>query len=105
MPMGTLSLPSCLIDAAKGYADRENLSLADLFARMLHCQYGYVMTVAVARPKRKELRISPRVRALRGVAKLDGTRPYREIVAEELESKYEAIGRGSSLTRTLSWIF
>lgn len=92
MPMGTLSLPSCLIDAAKGYADKENLSLADLFARMLHCQYGYVMTVAVARPERKKFCISPRVRALRGVAKLDGAQPYRDIVVAELESRYEAIG-------------
>ena len=39
MLMGTLELPRRMIDAAKSYAERENLTVADLFAELLHSRF------------------------------------------------------------------
>ena len=41
-------------------------------------------------PRKRE--ISPRVRALRGAAKLDDARDYKHILADSLVEKYEALG-------------
>lgn len=49
MPMGTLELPRRMIDAAESYAARENLTVADLFAELLHSRYGYSITLTVSR--------------------------------------------------------
>lgn len=54
MPMGTLELPRNMIDAATSYADRESVSVVDLFANLLHRQYGYVLSVQVIEPSQKE---------------------------------------------------
>ena len=51
MPMGTLELPRSMIDAVEAYAERENLSVADLFANLLHSRYGYSITLTVSRPQ------------------------------------------------------
>ena len=51
MPMGTLELPRRMIDAAKSYAERENLTVADLFAELLHSRFGYSITLTVSRPQ------------------------------------------------------
>ena len=92
MPMGTLELPRSMIDAAYSYADQESLSVVDLFAKLLHKQYGYVVTMAVDAPVKSTQRksISSRVRALRGVAKITDNRPYKDILAEALAERYEA---------------
>ena len=92
MPMGTLELPRSMIDAAYSYADRESLSVVDLFAKLLHKQYGYVVTMTVDAPAKSTQRrsISARVRALRGVAKITDNRPYKDILAEALAERYEA---------------
>ena len=92
MPTGTLTLPRSMIDAAYSYADRESLSVVDLFAKLLHKQYGYVVTMTVDMPVSKTSRrsVSPRVRALRGVAKIADNRPYKDILAEALAERYEA---------------
>ena len=40
MLMGTLELPRRMIDAAKSYAEREHLTVTDLFAELLHSRFG-----------------------------------------------------------------
>ena len=92
MPTGTLTLPRNMIEAAYSYADRESLSVAEFFAKLLHKQYGYVVTMAVDTPVKSTQRraISSRVRALRGVAKISDNRPYKDILTEALKERYEA---------------
>ena len=94
MPMGTLELPRNMIDAAYSYADKESLSVADLFAKLLHAQYGYVVTMAVDAPAKQTTTrraISPRVRALRGVAKIADNRPYKDLLSEAITERYESL--------------
>lgn len=94
MPMGILTLPRNMIDAAYSYADKESLSVVDLFAKLLHKQYGYVVTMTVDTSVRstQHRAISPRVRALRGVAKITDNRPYKDILADAIAERYEAQG-------------
>ena len=95
MPTGTLTLPRNMIEAAYSYADKESLSVADLFAKLLHAQYGYVMTMAVDAPAKQtstRRAISPRVRALRGVAKSTDKRPYQDVLADAIAERYETQG-------------
>ena len=47
MPMSTIELPRSMVDAVHEYAERERVSVLDLFASMLKKQYGYVMTIKV----------------------------------------------------------
>ena len=94
MPTGTLTLPRNMIEAAYSYADRESLSVADLFAKLLHTQYGYVVTMAVdapARPATTRRAISPRVRALRGIAKIADNRPYKDLLSDAITERYESL--------------
>lgn len=42
--------------------------------------------------KRRTKEISPQVRALRGAAQIDDSRDYKEILADALTEKYEALG-------------
>ena len=42
-------------------------------------------------PRRRKLRISPEVRALRGAVNLDDMRDYKEILADSLQDKYESL--------------
>ena len=94
MPMGTLELPRSMIDAAYSYADKESLSVADFFAKLLHAQYGYVVTMAVDVPAKQSpsrKAISPRVRALRGVAKIADNRPYKDILSDAITERYESL--------------
>ena len=59
MPMGTIELPRSMVDAVHEYAERERVSVLDLFASMLKKQYGYVMTINVdALPSVKRTRRS-----------------------------------------------
>lgn len=92
MTMDTLTLPRNMIEAAYSYADKESLSVVDLFAKLLHNQYGYVVTMTVDVPaKRTTSRvISPRVRALRGIAKGSDNRPYKDILSDAISERYEA---------------
>ena len=91
MPMGTLELPRSMIDAATSYAGRENVSVIDLFAKLLHRQYGYVLSVQIAEPSKakRKVKISPRVHALRGIAKLSDSRPYKDVIADTISEKFE----------------
>ena len=93
MPTGTLTLPRRMIDAAYAYADKESMSVVDLFAKLLHNQYGYVVAMTVDAPVRKTSgrSISPRVRALRGVAKIADNKPYKDILTDALADQYESL--------------
>ena len=73
------------------YADRESLSVAEFFAKLLHKQYGYVVTMTIDAPVKSTSHraVSSRVRALRGVAKSADNRPYKDILAEALAERYE----------------
>ena len=42
-------------------------------------------------PRRRKLRISPEVRALRGAVNLEDKRDYKEILADSLQDKYESL--------------
>lgn len=61
VPVGTLELPLQMIDAAKGFAARENVTVCDLFAQLLHSRYGVEFGFAYAVPeqhqKRKRVRV------------------------------------------------
>lgn len=93
MSMGTLTLPLNMIEAAYSYADKESLSVADLFAKLLHNQYGYIVTMAIDTPveRASRMKISPRVRALRGVAKIADNRPYKDLLSEAIAERYESL--------------
>ena len=94
MPMGTLELPRNMIDAAYSYADKESLSVSDLFAKLLHAHYGYFVTMAVDAPAKQSTTrraISPRVRALRGVAKIADNRPYKDLLSDAITERYESL--------------
>jgi len=61
---------------------------------LLHRQYGYEMTIIVEKPvvTNRKIAISSKVHALRGVAKSSDTRSYRDIVADAVTERYEALG-------------
>lgn len=90
MLMTTLTLPQSMMNAARVYADRENVSVCDLFAEMLHRQYGYVLSTPAVRPRQKRpvLEISSRVRALRGAVRIDDDREYGEMLDEAIVEKH-----------------
>ena len=83
MMTGTLTLPCNMIEAAYSYADRESLSIVDFFAKLLNQQYGYVVTMSAERSVKASaglMAVSPRVRALRGVAKTaDNRHPQADV--------------------------
>ena len=75
MPMGTLELPRNMIDAVKSYAERENLTVADLFAELLHSRYGYSVTLTVSRPqppvrRKKVVAIPDSIKSISGIISL-----------------------------------
>ena len=75
MPMGTLELPRSMIDAAEAYAERENLSVADLFADLLHSRYGYSITLTVSRPqapvrRKRVVNIPDSIKSISGIVSL-----------------------------------
>ena len=94
MPTGTLTLPRNMIEAAYSYADQESLSVADLFAKLLHNQYGYIVKMSVDAPAKQaptRRAISPRVRALRGIAKIADNRPYKDLLSDAITERYESL--------------
>lgn len=92
MPMGTLTLPSNVIEATYSYAAKESMSVADLLAKLLHDQYGYIVTMSIDTPAKRQTGrvVSPRVRALRGIAKGFDDRPYNDILSDAISERYEA---------------
>lgn len=75
MPMGTLELPRSMIDAAESYAERENLTVVDLFADLLHSRYGYSITLTVSRPqssvrRKRVVNIPESIKSISGIISL-----------------------------------
>ena len=84
MPMSTIELPRSMVDAVHEYAERERVSVLDLFASMLKKQYGYVMTVKIDKPQR---RVSARDMIGFGRRKYGETRTTSEIMRELREGE------------------
>ena len=87
MPMGSLELPRSMIDAAETYAERENLSVADLFADLLHSRYGYSITLTVSRqqvPARRKrvVSIPDSIKSISGIISLPDDRTEADIIRD-----------------------
>ena len=87
MPMGTLELPRCMIDAAETYAERENLSVADLFADLLHSRYGYSITLTVSRPqtpvrRKRIVSIPDSIKSISGIVAIPKGQPEADIIRD-----------------------
>ena len=87
MPMGTLELPRRMIDAAETYAERENLTVADLFADLLHSRYGYSITLAVSRPQAPDRRkrvvsIPDSIKSISGIISLPDGQSEDDIICD-----------------------
>ena len=85
MPMGTLELPRSMIDAAETYAERENLSVADLFANLLHSRYGYSITLTVSRPqarvqRKRVVNIPDSIKSISGIISLPNGQSEDDII-------------------------
>ena len=60
--------------------------------RVIFVKLADVQNKSMAQPISRHRDISPRVRALRGSAKLNDDRDYKEILAEAAARKYETLG-------------
>ena len=85
MPMGTLELPRSMIDAAETYAERENLSVADLFADLLHSRYGYSITLTVSRPqapvrRKRVVSIPDSIKSISGIISLPDGQTEADVI-------------------------
>ena len=87
MPMGTLELPRSMIDAVETYAERENLSVADLFADLLHSRYGYSITLTVSRPqtpvrRKRVVSIPDSIKSISGIVSLPEGQTEADIIRD-----------------------
>ena len=87
MPMGTLELPRSMIDAAETYAERENLSVTDLFADLLHSRYGYSITLTVSRPqapvrRKRAVSIPDSIKSISGIISLPEGQTEADIISD-----------------------
>lgn len=87
MPMGTLELPLNMIDAAETYAERENLSVADLFADLLHSRYGYSITLTVSRPqtpvrRKRIVSIPDSIKSISGIVSIPKGQTEADIIRD-----------------------
>jgi hypothetical protein len=77
----TLSLDKQIIDAAKQYAKKRNTSLSNLIE-------NYLMSI-VKPSKTSEVEISPLVKSLSGVLKIDKKTEHKKHYADYLRKKYK----------------
>jgi len=77
----TLTIQKDVIDEAKAYAKEKGQSLSDLVEN-----YFKLLTKDKRDLKTKDL--SPRVRRLRGILKVDKDFDYKKVLTEELSKKY-----------------
>lgn len=77
----TLTIEKEVIEIAKKYAKEKGQSLSEMVE-------NYFKFVAVKRIKTKEKELSPKVRKLRGILKVNKDFDYKEILTEELSKKY-----------------
>ncbi|WP_298146827.1 DUF6364 family protein [Flavobacterium sp.] len=77
----TLTIEEEVIKLAKEYAKEKGQSLSELVE-------SYFKFVVVDRPKISEKQLSPKIRKLRGILKVDDNFDYKQILTEELSKKY-----------------
>ncbi|MFD2037664.1 DUF6364 family protein [Belliella marina] len=77
----TLTIEKEVIEIAKEYAKEKGQSLSELVE-------NYFKLVTVNRKKIKEEQLSPKVKKLRGILKIDENFDYKQILTEELSKKY-----------------
>lgn len=77
----TLTIEKEVIENAKKYASKTGQSLSDLVE-------NYFKLLTGNKRMTKPTQLSPRVRKLRGVLKVDGPLDYKEILTQELSKKY-----------------
>ena len=87
MPTGTLELPRSKIDAVETYAERENLSVADLFANLLHSRYGYSIALTVSRPeapvrRKRVVSIPDSIKAISGIVSLPENQTETDVIRD-----------------------
>lgn len=87
MPTGTLTLPRNMIDAAETYAERENRSVADLFADLLHSRYGYSITLTVSRPqasvrRKRVVSIPDSIKSISGIISLPEGQTEADVIRD-----------------------
>lgn len=77
----TLTIEKEVIEIAKAYAKEKGQSLSEMVE-------NYFKLVTVSRRKIKEKQLSPKVRKLRGIIKIDENIDYKQTLTEELSKKY-----------------
>ncbi|MDP5076537.1 MAG: DUF6364 family protein [Nonlabens sp.] len=77
----TLTIEKEVIEIAKEYAKEKGQSLSEMVE-------NYFKFVTVRRMKIKEKHLSPKVRKLRGIIKVDDDFDYKKMLTEELFKKY-----------------
>ncbi len=77
----TLTIDKDVIDEAKIYAKEKGQSLSDLVE-------NYFKLLTKDKLKIKPNQLSPRVKRLRGILKLDKDFDYKKVLTEELSKKY-----------------
>jgi len=87
MPTDTLVLPREMISAARTYAEREHITVTELFADLMNRRYGYKMTISVVHqslPKEKK-RIVPipdSIKSISGIVSLPDGMSDNDVVYE-----------------------
>ncbi len=77
----TLSIEKDVIKIAKKYAKEKGQSLSEMVE-------NYFKFVTLQRVNTKEIELSPRVKKLRGILKVDKDFDYKQTLTEELSKKY-----------------
>jgi len=77
----TLTIEKEVIETAKEYAKEKGQSLSEMVE-------NYFKLITVSRREIKEKQLSPKVRKLRGIIKIDENIDYKETLTEELSKKY-----------------
>ncbi|MEW4923453.1 DUF6364 family protein [Algibacter sp. 2305UL17-15] len=77
----TLTIEKEVIEIAKEYAKEKGQSLSEMVE-------NYFKLVTVNRRKIKEKQLSPKVRKLRGIIKIEKDFDYKKTLTEELSKKY-----------------
>ncbi len=78
----TLTIEKDVIKIAKEYAKEKGQSLSEMVE-------NYFKFVTLQRVNIEEQELSPRVRKLRGILKVDKDFNYKQTLTEELTKKYE----------------
>ena len=77
----TLTIEKEVIEIAKEYAKEKGQSLSEMVE-------NYFKLLTVKRRKIEEKELSPKIRKLRGIIKIEKNFDYKQIVTEELSKKY-----------------